>query len=72
MEVLLELDAHLAKMLRAYPHVLEQLRVIVRYLSTTHSGADVVMRNPHLVTDNARAVVVHLYSTAAIVRFCRS
>ncbi|MNG04618.1 hypothetical protein D3C85_1197900 [compost metagenome] len=56
-------------MLRAYPHVLEQLRVVMRDLAASHRCADVVMRDPYFVTDYAGAVVVDLNGAAVIVGF---
>ncbi|MNR24279.1 hypothetical protein D3C85_1413490 [compost metagenome] len=66
MEVFLELDAHLAQVLRAYSHVLEQFRVVVRYLPATHGSADVVMRDPYLVANLARAGEVARYNIALL------
>ncbi|MNN98335.1 hypothetical protein D3C81_2177090 [compost metagenome] len=45
-----EFDTHLSQVLRAYPHVLKHIGIVVRNLASAHGCADVVMRNPHLVT----------------------
>ncbi|MNJ00795.1 hypothetical protein D3C73_1602240 [compost metagenome] len=39
------------------------------YLPTAHGCTDVVVRNPHLIANNSRAIVVDL-NGAAIISLC--
>ncbi|MNF10052.1 hypothetical protein D3C80_2108780 [compost metagenome] len=54
-------------MLRTYPDILQHLWIVMWYLPTAHGCTDVVVRNPHLIANNSRAIVVDLNGAAAII-----
>ncbi|MCY1442924.1 hypothetical protein D9M71_593150 [compost metagenome] len=49
MKVLGELNTHFPKVLRANPHILQHLGIVVRHFTATHGATDVVVRDPHLI-----------------------
>ncbi|MCY1185821.1 hypothetical protein D9M73_266350 [compost metagenome] len=64
--MLLELNAHFPQMLRAYPNILEHFWIVMWYLATTHRSANVVMRDPYLVTHRSGSIVINLDCAAFV------
>lgn len=71
MEMLFELDAHLAQVLGADAHVLKHLGIVVRDLPAAHRRADIVVGNPNFVAYSTWAVIVEIDYTTAIVGLSR-
>ncbi|MNN99132.1 hypothetical protein D3C81_2187030 [compost metagenome] len=64
--MLFEVHAQFTQMLGTYPDVLKHFWVIGSDLPATHCSADVVMRDPYLVANLARAGEVARYNIALL------